>query len=139
MTGRRKARELVLRTLYAYDMLPRDINQIFAETAEGVELGADNLEFARRCLDTVMKHQNELDRHIVKLAEHWDLDRIAVIDRIILRMALAELYHMPDIPEKAAINEAIDLAKQYSTLESSAFVNGILDAALAESRHKTTE
>ena len=139
MTGRRKARELVLKALYAYEMLPRDIDQIYAELADGNAMGQENLEFARRHLDIVLKNLNQLDQKITKLADNWELDRIAIVDKIIMRMALAELYFMPDIPEKAAINEAIDLAKQYSTLESSAFVNGILDAALAESRHKPAE
>jgi transcription antitermination protein NusB len=139
MTGRRKARELVLKALYAYEMLPRDISQIYDELADGNAMGQENLDFARHYMDTVLKNQDQLDRLITKLADNWDLDRIAVIDKIILRMALAELYFMPDIPEKAAINEAIDLAKQYSTLESSSFVNGILDTALAESRHKPAE
>ena len=78
-----------------------------------------------------MENIDFLDAEIVRLAENWDLDRIAVVDRIILRIALAEIHYMPDIPEKVAINEAIDLAKLYSTLDSSSFVNGILDAAIS--------
>ncbi len=137
MTGRRKAREAVLRTLYAYEIHPRDVDDVFEESLTDIELAEANQTFARQYIGIVLDHVAELDQHIIRLAENWELDRIAIIDKIILRMALAELFYMPDIPEKAAINEAIDLAKQYSTLESSSFVNGILDAALADARRKS--
>lgn len=132
MTKRRQARELVLKGLYAYEICQRDLDQILEEVSEGSPLGEEHLEFARCCLHTVVKHLDFLDGEIVRLADNWELDRIAVIDKIILRMALCEIHFMPDIPEKVAINEAIDLAKQYSTLESSSFVNGILDAAISK-------
>jgi len=75
----------------------------------------------------VRKYKDWADRVIGELAEHWKVERIALIDRILLRMALVELREMPDTPVKVAINEAIELAKKYSTGESSSFINGILD------------
>ena len=131
MTGRRQAREIVLRGMYAYEILKRDIDLIFDELTADSRLGSNHLDFARNLLKTIVENLDFLDREIVRLAENWDLDRIAVVDRIILRIALAEIHYMPDIPEKVAINEAIDLAKLYSTLDSSSFVNGILDAAIS--------
>jgi len=134
MTKRRQARELVLRGLYAYEILPRDADEIFVDLTKGSELEEEHIRFARHYFDLVVKKTEFLDREISIIAENWDIERIALIDKLIIRMALCEMYFMPDIPEKVAINEAIDLSKVYSTLESSAFVNGILDAALAKSR-----
>jgi len=131
MTGRRQARELVLKAIYAYDIYQRDPGEIFAELAADSGLKEEHLEFARRLMDLAFEHVEFLDNEISRLAENWELSRIALIDRIIIRIALTEIHYMPDIPEKVAINEAIDLAKQYSTVESSSFVNGILDAALS--------
>jgi N utilization substance protein B len=133
MTARRKARELVLKGLYAYRIHERDIGALFDELAEGSSLAEKHLHFARHLLETIIKNLAFLDEEIARLAENWELERIALIDRIILRMAMAEIHFMPDIPEKVAINEAIDLAKKYSTEESSSFVNGILDAAISDS------
>jgi transcription antitermination protein NusB len=137
MTGRRQARELALQGLYAYEIHKRDIGEIFDQVAQGNSLGEKHLQYARRLMDTVVQNLEFVDKEIGRLAENWDLERIALIDRIILRMALTEIHFMPDIPEKVAINEAIDLAKEYSTIESSSFVNGILDAALIKSRRPT--
>lgn len=131
MTGRRRAREMVLKGLYAYEVYPRDGNEILDDLAADSGLDKDHLQFARRLMETVIANLPFIDIEIARLAENWDLDRIAVIDRIILRIAFAEIHFMPDIPVKVAINEAIDLAKEYSTLESSSFVNGILDAAIS--------
>jgi len=133
MTGRRQCRELALKCLYAYEMTPRDVDQIFNDLSAEAELSAENLQFARSLVDKVLENLEFLDSEIVRLAENWEIDRIALIDRIILRLALAEINYMPDIPEKVAINEAIELAKIYSTNESSSFVNGILDAAISGS------
>jgi N utilization substance protein B len=134
MTGRRQARELALQGLYAYEVHHRDIDEILEQISQDGNPGDKPLHYARRLMETVIKNLEFVDKEIGRLAQNWDLERIALIDRIILRMALAEIHFMPDIPEKVAINEAIDLAKEYSTIESSSFVNGILDAALVKSR-----
>ncbi len=134
MTGRRQARELALQALYAYEMHPRELDEIFGQLTEESTLSDKHRQFARRLMEAVIQNLEFVDHEIARLAENWDLERIALIDRIILRIALTEIYFMPDIPEKVAINEAIDLAKQYSTVESSSFVNGILDAALPGAR-----
>lgn len=139
MTKRRQARELVLKGLYAYEIHQRDIDQIFADLTEESPLGKEHLQFARMYLENVIAHLAFLDAEISRLAENWEIDRIALLDKIILRMALCEIHFMPDIPEKVAINEAIDLAKEYSTLESSSFVNGILDAAISKHAPRSNE
>lgn len=132
MTKRRQARELVLRGLYAYEIHQREIEVIFEDLANDSGLAEEHLRFAKDLMEKVIKNFEFLDSEIARLADNWEIERMALIDKIILRMALCEIRFMPDIPEKVAINEAIDLAKQYSTLESSAFVNGILDAAISE-------
>jgi N utilization substance protein B len=131
MTSRRKARELALQTLYAYRIHERDPDEIVDELAAGQNLAPDHLDFAHRIVKEVLTNLTCLDDEIARLAENWELERIATIDRIILRIALAEIIFMPDIPCKVAINEAIDMAKKYSTMESSSFVNGVLDAAIS--------
>lgn len=80
-----------------------------------------------KLVEGVAAHQKELDTLIRQHSEHWRLERMAVVDRNLLRLALYELLHHPEIPSKVVINEAVELAKRYGTEESSAFVNGILD------------
>ncbi len=89
-------------------------------------------QFARGLVTGCWEHRAELDSRIRAIAEHWELDRMAVVDRNILRMAAYELLFLDDVPAKVAINEAVDLAKRYSTGDSGAFVNGILDKIRAE-------
>lgn len=130
MSTRRQARELVLKALYSYEILQRDIDALFDELVDEQPLSNEHHAFARQYLETALAHLEELDKEIDRLTDNWEIDRIAIIDKTILRMALCEIHYMPDIPEKVAVNEAIDLAKQFSTLESSSFVNGILDTAM---------
>jgi transcription antitermination factor NusB len=124
---RTRARELVLRALYLIDVrgpdaLP-DVPAFFAaETSD-----PDVFAFAKQVFDGIIEHRDELDAKISGVAENWQIHRMAVIDRNLLRLGTFEFVHLADIPPKVSINEAIDLAKRYSTAESGAFVNGILD------------
>jgi N utilization substance protein B len=90
--------------------------------------------FARALVEGVRRHQPEIDALISEVAENWRLDRMAAIDRNILRLGAFEMLHCPDLPPKVAINEALELAKRYSTAQSSRFVNGILDRLQATER-----
>lgn len=83
--------------------------------------------YLERLVTGVVEHQEELDRLIRQHSEHWRLERMALVDRNLLRLALFELLHQPDIPAKVVINEAVELAKRYGSEDSGAFVNGILD------------
>ena len=90
----------------------------------------------------VTAHQEELDGLIRKYSEHWRLERMAAVDRNLLRLAMFELLHCPEIPAKVVINEAVELAKRYGSELSGAFVNGILDRmyqALRQTQEKTQE
>lgn len=125
---RRRARELVLKRLYAAEVEEIDTDEMIERIVDEESLSERNLEFVRQFFSLVRKHRDWADRVIGELAEHWKVERIALIDHILMRMALVELREMPDTPVKVAINEAIELAKKYSTGESSSFINGILDS-----------
>lgn len=95
-------------------------------------------EFARQLSDCASENKSTIDRLLEKTAENWSLDRMANIDRCILRIAACELFHFPEIPANATINEAIELAKKYSADRSYEFVNGILDRICKENKLNKT-
>lgn len=128
MRKRTQGRELALQVLYQVDLLQTfsedERERFLTEHAEG----HDVREFAKSLVDGVGLHRPAIDLEIEEVAKNWELGRMAIIDRNILRMGVLELcYRSAEIPPKVAINEAVDLAKKYSTKNSSAFVNGILD------------
>ena len=125
---RSQARDLVLQALYAAEIGEADGPDVFVKIVEGAGPDDATLEFARHLFDQVREERAWADQTISKLAHNWKLERIAVIDQIVLRMGMTELKVMPDTPVKVVLNEAIELAKKYSTAESSRFVNGILDS-----------
>jgi N utilization substance protein B len=83
--------------------------------------------YLRKLVEGVASHREELDAHIVRHSEHWRLERMTIVDRNLLRLAIYELLYQPRIPPKVAINEAVEMAKRYGSEASGAFVNGILD------------
>lgn len=124
---RRKSRELALQVLYQLNITqeeaPKGLNQYKDHfQAKGKPDG-----FLNRLVLGVIEHCQELDNLIERYSEHWRLDRIDLIDRNILRMALFELLYCEEIPPKVTLNEAIDLGKRYGSEESGSFINGILD------------
>ena len=127
MGTRRKARELALQFLYSWDIAggdPADIPASFEVfTAEDEVMPP----YARGLIRATIEKKAELDGLIARYCANWDLERIAVVDRNVLRLALCEMLHGKDVPPIVAINEAVDIAKKYSTVESGGFVNGILD------------
>ncbi len=124
---RHRARELVLKSLYALDCGTADPDKSFKEISDDVSLPERQLKFAQDLFAVCKEHVRWADEQISLLAKNWRIERINYIDRNILRMAMIELQFMPEAPPKVVINEAIELAKTFSTQESSAFVNGILD------------
>lgn len=87
-------------------------------------------EFASKLYEKSLQKADQLDELIQPHIKNWRLDRLAILDRVILRMAVCELVHFPEIPVKVSINEAIELAKKFSTSQSGRFINGILDVAV---------
>lgn len=133
MSNRREARERVMQSLYAYELAGGEVQHIIETTLEP-DLAGDprNLKFATSLLLRTLDLTEEADVIIGRHTENWDLERIALIDRILLRMTICELLTFEDIPPKVSINEAIEIAKRYSTSKSGPFINGILDAVLLE-------
>ena len=132
MSSRHRAREYVLKALYAFEIGDQATVEVFDRVIERNSLDDNAMTFARTLFVNVVEHLVEIDRHIDQLATNWNLERIAIVDKNILRMAIGEVEYMPEVPIRVAVNEAIELAKRYSTLESAAFVNGILDRVLHE-------
>ena len=124
---RRKARELALKALYACEVGEQEPSEVFAGLSAESNLDEKTLSFAERLFRTIWELRDETDQQITSLAKNWELERIAPIDKNILRLGLTELSKFPDIPKKVTINEAIELAKRYGGGESAAFINGILD------------
>lgn len=127
MGKRRRSRELALQVLYQIEITKQNALQALAQIRENFfsEEGED--EFTKRIVQGVIDHQKEFDRMIEGRSEHWRLDRMTIIDRNILRMAIFELLYCSEIPPKVTLNEAIDLGKRFGSEESGSFINGILD------------
>ncbi|PXF59904.1 MAG: transcription antitermination factor NusB [Deltaproteobacteria bacterium] len=138
LSVRHKGREIALQILYQCDWNTiEDIDKVITEYAIGLASEAipeddPALAFGRTRLQGVLTHKAEIDSILKKNAKHWRLDRMANVDKNILRIGAFELCYCPDIPSKVAINEALELAKKFCGGESSAFVNGILDAVLRD-------
>lgn len=125
--NRHGARQLALQALYWEASSPGDGQRALGELGEEAGLSAPTLEFAAQLVAAVGQHGGELDQLIDAAASHWRQDRIARVDGIILRLALAEILHC-GIPARIAMDEAIELAKTYSGAKAYVFVNGVLDA-----------
>ncbi len=135
MKTRRAAREWALRLLYAHELSGNPIDEVLNDVL-GESHDEQNAHFCRALARRVADKDVLIDSLIKSAVEKWDLNRIAVLDHIILRIAIAEFLYFDDIPFKVTINEAIELAKRYSTAQSGRFVNGILDAVSTELRKK---
>ncbi len=143
---RRLARERVLQILYAHELGGSDIETLKWELIERDAATADEAEpthllndsetsesaraFARELTGAIMLHREEIDKIITEKLQRWEFSRVALIDRILIQMGIAELLYFPDIPPKASINELIEIAKDYSTEESGKFINGVLHAIM---------
>lgn len=135
--SRRLVRERAMQALYAYEIGRNvggeSIDFLASRIAYPEFRGSTELlEFAQSLLRRVYNNSDECDRIISSLAENWEFHRIAPIDKVLLRIGITELLYFPEIPTKVTINEAIEIAKRYSTDKSGIFINGVLDAALAK-------
>lgn len=129
MTLRRKSREFALQMLFEWDMTrqaPSRVEKLFWKSARAAE---STREFANELFEGAVAQAAEIDAMVAKLAENWRLDRLAAIDRNILRLAIFEM-RAGTAPPRVIIDEALELAKKFSSAEAPAFLNGVLDAAL---------
>tara|TARA_R110002096_G_scaffold432976_2_gene650744 strand:- start:384 stop:848 length:465 start_codon:yes stop_codon:yes gene_type:complete len=133
MINRRLVRETVLQALYAHQQ-SGDTVQYITDTVIKEALGTDKdiRRFAEKLFFTTLQHKEELDTVITKHIQNWEIGRLALIDRLVLRIALTEFLYFEEIPTKVTINEAIEIVKKFSTAKSGRFVNGILDASILE-------
>jgi transcription antitermination protein NusB len=130
MGQRHQARCVVLEVLYSIDVGGQDNfedNLQFCATLH--KLSDDGILFSRRLLKAVIDNSAEIDITLKSLLKNWNIERLAIVDKNILRLGLGELKYIPETPIKVAIDEAIELAKKYGSADSGRFVNGILDAA----------
>ena len=126
---RRDLRIAVMQVLYAHEISKDPIDKVKKDLLP--EIGEEeSSEFVNQLIDLVLKNEELLDKMILEKVVNWELERMALIDKIVLRMGVTELLYFPEIPPKVSINEAIDISKDYCTRNSGKFVNGILDAIL---------
>ena len=125
---RRIIREKVIQALYAYEIAHDPVEHVIEHVLKGLEENKESHNFAKKLVIEAVKHKAEIDKIIQTKVANWDFERIAVLDRVILRMAICELKYFKEIPPKVSMNEAIELAKLFSTEKSGQFVNGVLDA-----------
>ncbi|MBI4057081.1 MAG: transcription antitermination factor NusB [Elusimicrobia bacterium] len=128
MGKRRKSREVALQTLYLVDVAHLSFQQAFRFVEEEMNgLDKESVDFAKQLTEGTLNQLEEIDKHIKTHAQNWDLPRMAAVDRNLLRLSAYELLEEKDTPIKVIIDEALEIAKKYSSEDSSKFINGILD------------
>lgn len=125
MLRRRKARKKALEVLYEHELIGVPVSEILQRRDEA-GMDKELPEFTLRLVEGVLAHQKEIDRSIESKSEDWLMERMPSTDRNILRICLYEMLHEDDIPISVSINEAVEMAKEYGTEDSSRFVNGVL-------------
>ncbi len=142
MGNRRQARECALQILYPADLAsvpPGDGESLFWEDQEEQSPPAEVVEFTHRIVRGVWENRRRIDGIIEQFSVNWKMSRMPCVDRNVLRIGVYEFLHCPDIPVMVTINEAIELGKAYSTKESGAFINGILDRIARQVEFKKTD
>jgi N utilization substance protein B len=127
MSSRRKSREFAMQMLYQWEICGYTTAQVEASFFANQKADAEEEGFARSLFEGAIAHIDQLDGVVRAHAENWRLERMAAVDRNILRVALFELIHHPSTPAAAVINEALEIARRFSTGDSVEFVNGVLD------------
>lgn len=113
--------------LYQHDFTGEGKDETIDLFLKDQDLDDDSEKFCKTLISGALSKQEEIDKLLNAYVDNWDIKRIATVDRNVIRMALYEMLYLKDIPPIVSINEAVDIAKKYSTAESGKFVNGILD------------
>ena len=131
---KRNARIFALKMAYAYEMTKNNdsLSENINIESESDDFSEEILNYGKELVDIYIENVQEFDKQIVSKSSNWDISRIAFIDRIIIRLALSEMFYIDHVPEKVSIVEAVEIAKLYSTDDSSSFINGILDSIYNE-------
>tara|TARA_Y100000590_G_scaffold398691_1_gene481291 strand:- start:836 stop:1291 length:456 start_codon:yes stop_codon:yes gene_type:complete len=140
---KRSARCLCIQLLYSLELSDnyssQDIIDYFFKNQDNdidkIVYSQNEIDYAKKLLDYAIMHVEKIDKIIKKKLVNWDMHRLAVIDKIILRMCISEMLYMEDIPPKVSMAEGIEIAKQFSTNDSSSFINGILDAIYNDNKN----
>ena len=134
---KRLARIIAVQAIYAYEMYPENSDDIIDIILENDDSDwsalesvptKDAINYGKKLYKMVIKIKDELDNLIKERSKNWSINRITLLDRLILRMSLAEMIYEKDVPPKVSISEGVEIAKYFSTDESGGFVNGILDS-----------
>jgi N utilization substance protein B len=137
--GRRKARTIALQALYEIDSVGHDPEATLRHLLEEEKMTGENASFARELVRGVVQYKEKLDTQIRRFAPAWPVEQIAVIDRNILRLAIFEILLDNRVPVKVAINEAVELAKDFGSDNSPRFVNGVLGAVSALTKNENPD
>lgn len=129
MSMRRQSREWAVQFLFQRDFNPGELEGALAYFWREKKCEPAQRDFAEQLIRGTLEHLPEIDVLISGYAEHWDMKRMHAVDRNVMRLALYEMLYRFDIPPVVSINEAVDIAKNFSSLESGRFVNGVLDRA----------
>lgn len=132
MGRRRKARELLIQSLYASEVGAKSLEDAVAEQIERRNPTDNTIEYVRLIIRAMAEHGGVLDGRINGALTGWSPERVGAVERAILRLALLEILFVEEVPPKVAISEAVDLAKTFSTDDSSRFINGVLDTIFNE-------
>jgi N utilization substance protein B len=133
MGPRRKAREYALQMLFQWDITHDTIDQVVATFFQNLpDESTATVDFARQLVTGTVDHVEQIDEIIRRHAEHWRLDRMATVDRNLLRLAIYEFLYGKETPKTVVINEAIEIARRFSAQESPQFINGVLDSIKKE-------
>tara|TARA_Y100001936_G_C16023177_1_gene640777 strand:- start:953 stop:1408 length:456 start_codon:yes stop_codon:yes gene_type:complete len=144
---KRSARCLCIQLLYSLELsdsyTSQDIVDYFFKSKDDdvdqIVYNENEINYAKKLLGYTIKHVEKIDKIIQKKLVNWDMHRLAVIDKIILRMCISEMLYMEDVPPKVSMAEGIEIAKQFSTNDSSSFINGVLDAVYNENKKQSKE
>jgi N utilization substance protein B len=137
---RRKSRELALQMLFQLDMGRQDLEDVRRTFwSERKDLDEKVREFSDELFKVAFERREEIDQLIERNAEHWRMERMAAVDRNLLRTGVAEFLGFPDTPRPVVINEALEIARRFSTPESVQFINGVLDSVARELANKKKE
>ena len=137
MDPRHNARRVALATLFSWSVLSQNIKEALATAAQVLELDSYDAELAQLIITGITENKKYLDELISKTAPEWPIDQIAKVDLVILRIATFELVIAQNVPPKVAIDEAVELAKEFGTDNSSKFVNGVLGTIVEEQEIET--
>lgn len=139
MRERRLAREVAVQTLYEVAQSDVAWQRALAANAERRAATDPVTAYAARLVESVTDHRDEITALLRAALLHWDLERVALVDRCVLEVGTAEILHFPDVPVRVVIDEALDVVRKFSTDESAAFVNGVLDRIARDAARRAAD